>query len=73
MNNIISFEPIDLKTFKVLILSLSSIILDIKFIITKDNINILSIDEKNVTVLNMNLPKNNFNHFICRKDNVSVA
>ena len=70
MNNIISFEPIDLKTFKVLILSLSSIILDIKFIITKDNINILSIDEKNVTVLNMNLPKNNFNHFICRKDKV---
>ena len=66
MNNIISFEPIDLKTFKVLILSLSSIILDIKFIITKDNINILSIDEKNVTVLNMNLPKNNFNHFICK-------
>ena len=70
MNNIISFEPIDLKTFKVLILSLSSIILDIKFIITKDNINILSIDEKNVTVLNMNLPKNNFNLFICRKDKV---
>ena len=70
MNNIISFEPIDLKTFKVLILSLSSIILDIKFIITKDNINILSIDEKNVTVLNMNLPKNNFNHFIFRKDKV---
>ena len=70
MNNIVSFEPIDLKTFKVLILSLSSIILDIQFIITKDNINILSIDEKNVTVLNMNLPKSNFNHFLCKHEKV---
>ena len=47
---ILSFEPIELKIFKTLILSLSSIILDIQFIVTKDNINILSIDEKNVTV-----------------------
>ena len=70
MKNIVSFEQIDLKTFKVLILSLSSIILDIQFIITKDNINILSIDEKNVTVLNMNLPKSNFNHFVCENEKV---
>ena len=53
-----------------MILSLSSIILDIQFIVTKDNINILSIDEKNVTVLNMNLPKSNFNHYICKKDKI---
>ena len=71
MNNILlSFEPIDLKIFKVLILSLSSIILHIQFIVTKNNINILSIDEKNVTVLNMNLPKSNFNHFVCKKDKI---
>ena len=61
---------IDLKIFKVLILSLSSIILDIQFIVTQGNINILSIDEKNVTVLNMNIPKNNFNHFVCKKDKI---
>ena len=71
MNNVLlSFEPIDLKILKTLILSLSSIILDIQFIVTKDNINILSIDEKNVTVLNMNIAKIYFNHYLCKKDKI---